>query len=231
MYNDCIVLKTRSETMPNKGVPRPRWTREEDETITRWYPDVERCEEELSKVGRGRNRDSVVRRAQTLGLSVGGSREAWSDEENELLARYYPTEGPSGVIRRLAEVGSERTTSAVTSRAKILGVQRIDRGVEGRWCDEEVEVVKTYYPLGGVAMTERELRRRGYERTRSAINARAQIVGARKEPVRRAEKAGDVKVMNFVLDTVLDREIIDKLGSQRNRSDYIRSLIRRDIGR
>lgn len=216
--------------MPNKGIPRPHWTDDEDAIVVETYPDVDSCIKKLAKTGSHRNRDSVMRRAKKLGLNETMSNRPWTETEDKILMDNYSKVGAEAVVDMLADVGIERTQSAVLSRASALGVKR-GGNVDGRWTDEEVEIVKEFYPIGGVAAVERELLSHGYERSRSAINSRVQIVGARKEPVRRTERAGDIKVINFVVDTIVDRDLIEHLGKFRNRSEYLRGLITADMGR
>lgn len=215
--------------MPNKGVPRPRWTREEDEAIESNYPDMGACVEAVAALGNDRSEASVARRASTLGLPEGKANVPWTDEESEILASVYPSEGPNGVADALAKAGRVRSISSITSKANIMGVRRIDRGLEGRWTDEEVEIVKRVFPTSSTAKVREELLRHGYDRTREAINARAQILKIRRAPIKRKERVGKIKVVNVVLDTVLDKDVIEHLNGKRNRSEYVRNLVKADI--
>ena len=215
--------------MPNKGVPRPRWTREEDEAIESNYPDLGACVDAVAALGNDRSEASVARRASALGLPDGKANVPWTDEESEILANVYPSEGPLGVADALAAIGRVRSISSITSKANVMGVRRIDRGLEGRWTDEEVEIVKRTFPTSSTAKVREELLRHGYDRTREAINARAQILKIRREPIKRKERVGKIKVVNVVLDTVLDRDVIEHLSNKRNRSEYVRNLVKADI--
>lgn len=215
--------------MAKKGVPRPRWTGQEDDAIREHYPDAAACAAALEGLGTTRNRDAIMRRAQALGLARKGTTDVWGRTEKAILTEYYPDGGPTEVKERLAELGYERTEAAITSRAKILGVRRIDRGVEGKWTDAEVEIIRKAYQTCSISQIREELAKHGYDRSESAINARIHILGLKRKPVRRKEKAGDSKIINFVLDTVLDGQIIDRLAATRNRSEYIRRLIKKDI--
>jgi len=214
--------------MPNKGVSRPHWNDEEDAIVMELYPDVDACIEGLAEIGSDRNRDAVMRRAKKLSLREVASNKPWTDEEDAILRKCYPSGGTDAVCDELGKSGYERSYGAVMSRASALGVRRVDNS-KGQWSDDEVRIVREFYPIGGVIAVERELRANGYERSRAAINSRVQIVGARKNPVRRSGHTGDIKVVNFVVDTVLDKDIIEFLGSHRNRSEYLRRLIAEDM--
>lgn len=216
--------------MPNKGVPRPHWNDDEDAIVMELYPDVDACIEGLAEIGSDRNRDSVERRAKKLSLREVASNKPWNDEEDTILKKCYPSGGVDAVFDGLGKSGYERSYGAIMSRASALGVKR-GRNSKSQWSDDEVRIVMEFYPIGGVVAVERELRANGYERSRAAINSRVQIVGARKKPARRSGHTGDIKVINFVVDTVLDKDIIEFLGSHRNRSEYLRRLIADDMKR
>ena len=209
--------------MADVGTQRPRWTDEEDATLRRLYPDMDACQRELG----GRARASIQRRAQALGITK--TNAAWTKEEDEILSETYPTGGPKATMEALAERGYSRTRSAILSHANHMGVARDDSAYADKWTDEEAELVKQLFPKLGADKTSEELAKRGYVRTPFAVRARANILGIPGHPIRRRERGGDQKIYNFVVDTKLDKEVIERLDSVPNRSGYIRNLVAADI--
>lgn len=160
------------------------------------------------------------------------SRPNWSEREDEIVRTLYPSVGARGCVEAMRSEHFARTEGATKERAKKLKVKRdmgkMTRRSENAWSEEEVEVIKAVFPKGGATAVKSMLDQLGYSRTAGAIATRANILGIKSE---RRRDGGEKKVCNFVVDKELDREIIDKLASQRNRSDYIRRLITDDIRR
>lgn len=159
----------------------------------------------------------------------------WTMTEDSAIREFYPSMGPKGCRKLLRELGYDRTDGAVKERAKHLKVKRdmtlVRRDVDGAWTDAEILILKTEFPVGGAEGVKAELARHGFDRTMGAITARASMLGVRMTNTkRRMERGGDQKLVNICLDTELDKDVIEKLSSQRNRSEYIRSLVRKDIG-
>lgn len=101
------------------------FTNEEDRAIRRYYP-----EEGAERVARrlGRTPKSIVYRAGRLGvrrdpasLAKQQQTNLWTDQEIEILRRFYPA-GPA-VVRR--ELGRTRTLEAIKEMANKLGL-RVD---------------------------------------------------------------------------------------------------------
>ena len=88
----------------------------------------------------------------------------YSEEEDEIIRTYYPTEG-TFVYKRL----NNRTPDAVRCRARRLGIKVVkldtsllkkrDFSKVQKWTEEEVEILKKYYPLEGKKVSERLLNR------------------------------------------------------------------------
>ena len=213
--------------MPNKGVPRPRWRPEEDDVIRKLYPDTDACEEGLAKLGNPRSKAMISKRARALGVAARNA--PWSDEENEIMASTYPSKGLEATKAALAEAGYERTSSSITSHAKNANIRRDESKMDGRWTNEEIAVVRKLYESCTATEVSERLAQLGYDRTPFAVAARARLLGMERKPIRRKERKGELKVVNFVLDTELDRDVMDALSASRNRSDYIRRLVRQDI--
>lgn len=73
----------------------------------------------------------------------------YTHQENEIIRKYYVTEGAKGCARRLPG----RSTKAITFQAGVLGV-RSDCSVRGKgraWTTAEIGVLKDRYPVDGLA--------------------------------------------------------------------------------
>lgn len=70
--------------------------------------------------------------------------KGWTEEEIEILKKYYSTEGKK-VESRL----NGKTIVAIQSMVSRLGIKKIDT-----WTDEEIEILKKYYPKYSYNITE-----------------------------------------------------------------------------
>lgn len=162
---------------------------------------------------------------------MAGTPIGYTDREIEIIRDTYPDHGAKATKDALMAEGYDRTIDSVRMKAKDLGVKRdmSKRHMENVWSDEEISVLRNLYPIGGVPMVEERLRELGYDRTSGAISTRAMMLGVKSD--KRRASSGEKLIMNIVLNTELDREIIERLNAQRNRSDYIRRLVMADIER
>lgn len=164
---------------------------------------------------------------------MGDTYPTWTDRESAIVMEHYRDEGVEGCVKALRKEGYRRTGSAVKVQARKLGVKRdrtkMNRRVpDNLWEPEETEILKESYPSGGASLTRRRLADAGYDRTIGAINVRASLMGIKSENPKRRGR-GDTKLMNICLDTELDSDVISMLDGQRNRSEYLRNLVRKDI--
>lgn len=95
----------------------------------------------------------------------------WSIEEDNVLRRFYPSEG-SDVAYRLRG----RTVASCQFRACKLGVNRIQPHKNGKWQADEDEILRTWYPKIGIRVADMLPCR-----TKSAIQNRATLFGLHKE--------------------------------------------------
>lgn len=77
---------------------------------------------------------------------VHGKYEYWSSEEDEILRKYYPTEGVKVCLRL-----TNRDEQSCKGRASLLKI-RFDNNT---WTEEEVNILKTYYPVEGLKVINR----------------------------------------------------------------------------
>lgn len=91
----------------------------------------------------------------------------WTQEEDDLIRKYYPTEGLETYKRF-----ENRTSNQVRHRASQLGIRSLRDG----WTPEEDEILKKYYPIEGSKVANR-LR----YRTANGCTRRAENLGIRFE--------------------------------------------------
>jgi hypothetical protein len=166
---------------------------------------------------------------------MAGASIDYTDREVQIIRDNYPDYGAKATMDALKAEGYTRSLDSVRMKAKALGVKR-DMSkrvtVENVWGADEIAALEEFYPMGGAQMVRARLADMGYDRTEGAISTRATMLGIKMvNTKRRMTRSGEKRIVNFVLDTKLDREIIERLDSQRNRSDYIRRLVKEDIER
>lgn len=89
----------------------------------------------------------------------------WSEEEIEILKKWYPIEGIK-VKDRLAG----RTLKAIMKQTGRLGIKKVQNF--RRWTKEEIEILKKYYPIEGLKVMDR------FEgRTQGSINTQISRLG------------------------------------------------------
>ena len=67
------------------------------------------------------------------------SKNKWTDEEIEILKKYYPVEGPDCASRL-----NDRTRQSVKAKAFELKITECSH-----WTNEEIEILRKYYPVEG----------------------------------------------------------------------------------
>lgn len=144
------------------GLSYTRWTLEKDEIIRRYYPTEG---PEVYKRISGETKNSCGHRAGTLGVKYIKGKE-WTDEENEIFIRYYFSEE----IKKLSERFPGVTLGMVKNHAKALGLNK--RNSAGRWADEEIKILRKYYPIEGLNVCLRLKKR-----TKKAVVAQAIRLG------------------------------------------------------
>lgn len=156
----------------------------------------------------------------------------WSKREDQIIRLVYPKGGVSECDKALRAESYARTPGAIKERAKNLGVRR-DRTTiqsDNAWTDNELAIMQAVYPAEGAEETQKALETIGSTRTLGAISTRASMMGLKlSNTKRRMTKGGEKRIVNFVLDEVLDAELIAYLDGKDNRSQYIRELVRRDM--
>ena len=138
---------------------RKDWEKYEIEILYKYYPTEGAA---VSERLPNHPKDSIRSKANSLGLFFKDFKrgEDYTAEEDTIICKYYPTEG-TAVSKRL----NNRTPESVRSRANRLGVkveelkiplsQRRDYSNIKSWSDEEIEIIKFYYPIEGRKIVER----------------------------------------------------------------------------
>ena len=151
-----------------KKVRKPRWTEEEHSILVKYYPTEGA---DVIKRLPNKSKESIGSRASQYGIKIinkqaGYANKLWTSEEDEIILKYYPTEGRKVYLRL-----KDRTISSVARRADVLGVKVENLTVEKKkiigghkWSPEEIELLKTYFPLEGY-----DVEKRLFNRTKKSI--------------------------------------------------------------
>lgn len=73
----------------------------------------------------------------------------WTKEEDELLIKLYPSMG----VAIVGKFHGMRSINAIKNRAQQLGI--IHRQVMQGWSEEELDILRSYYPIEGKKIVER----------------------------------------------------------------------------
>ena len=98
-------------------------------------------------------------------MSFERNSNSWSEEEIEIIKKYYPFEGSRGCAERL----KNRKITTINSVARKLRIEYIGDS----WQLNEDEIIKKYYPTEGASGCVKRLS----GRTPTAITARASKIG------------------------------------------------------
>ena len=98
-------------------------------------------------------------------MSFERNSNSWSEEEIEIIRKYYPFEGSRGCTKRL----KNRKVGAVNTLAKKIGIKYIG----DLWQPEEDDIIKKYYPIEGSTGCAQRLSKR----TPQSILSRASKLG------------------------------------------------------
>lgn len=126
-----------------------------------------------------RTEDSVVRKAQRLGLVVRKEpkeylKKRWTDEEDKLLIEFYNIKA----INELTAVLSSRTKESIIKRAKLLGLNCEKR----QWTGDETTYLKEKWGLAAIEKIAKKL-----GRTKSAVLLKAHKIGLREQIIANGE--------------------------------------------
>ncbi len=114
----------------SQGLAKPRlpFTPEEDEIIRRYYESHKSSgvAAVLDYIGKPRSRESIIQRANAMGLrhQARHKARAWSGEEEELLIDIYPWKDDLAVQEELRSKGYPRTLIAIQQKAYSLGIEK-----------------------------------------------------------------------------------------------------------
>lgn len=122
---------------------RREWTEEEDKLLSKYYGHLS-IEEIHNKYLLHRSKIAIQRRAQMLEIIYKKNSLMWTNEENEILRKYYPIEG-----LKVEERLENRTKGAIMAQISRLKLKF------GKWTDEEIGILKKYYSTEGLRVKER----------------------------------------------------------------------------
>lgn len=151
-----------------KGNGLDPWSQKADDIVRQYYP-IE-------------GSDGVYKRLTSLGMSMTKSRirdrakkvlgvkapQVWTQEELDILKKFYPTEGVDGILKRLKKSKSQISNKAFKLKLKYVGVHNRE------WTKEEDDIIIKNYSSGGVDRCADLL-----GRSREAIKRRAGILNVK----------------------------------------------------
>lgn len=116
-----------------------KWTEEENNVLRKYYGNLS-IKEIHNKYLLNRSEVSIQKRAQILGITYKEKSPIWSNEEIEILEKYYPIEGLK-VENRL----KGRTRNSILKQVS----KRKIKAQDNSWNEEEIQLLKKYYPQYG----------------------------------------------------------------------------------
>lgn len=164
-------------------VSKKSWKSDEYEILKKYYPigGINLCLEK----GLKRTIPSIYHMAKSIGLKspfYNEDAKIWSNEELDILLKYYPIGG----YKLCQEKGLIEESKKIMQKAKTLGikVENDKKGLyrEDRWSEEEIGILKEYYPIGGYRLCQEK--GLGYK-SKSSISSRAYALGIKMFEVNR----------------------------------------------
>ncbi|TNL06723.1 hypothetical protein CYD30_19640 [Kosakonia cowanii] len=137
--------------MNTKNKPRNHrsaWTLKELRFVEEHYGKIPAREIAIEL---GRTLLSVKTTARSLGYRKIQSMLPWTEDEIAILRTHYA--GGAG-IHRVSELLPGRNPRAITAHARKLGIQS-GRYLARAWSEEELAILKQYYPALGVRVAEK----------------------------------------------------------------------------
>lgn len=193
-YRTESSIKARMKTLRLSKIENVKfWTEEEDEIIKTHYPEIGA---ECAKMLSGRTIGAIKARAKMLGVRLNRSaanvrqdeNKFWTDEEIEILKKNYSVLGAKGCKDLLPN----RSDASIRGKAKVLKPEKNGCIVEKAtlWTEEEVEILKKYYPILGVKACKKLLPNRD-------VKSKAATLGLRVESYYWTEEEVEILKSNY----------------------------------
>lgn len=125
-------------------VLKKRWTKKEEQILIENFPKG--GAKLVIEKGVDRSVREIGAKASNLGIKIENKRKSWSEEEEEILKKYYPVEGME-VLNRLEDVSE----LCLRNKVRHMGLA----SPTNRWDDSELEILKKYYPIEGGRVAKR----------------------------------------------------------------------------
>ena len=93
----------------------------------------------------------------------------------QILKEAYPEGGTRGVVDALQKIGIKRKPDQVKFKANTLKI-KYNKNYP-RWCDQELEIIRQYYPKYGSKRVYEELAKFGFSRNLHMIRYKACFLG------------------------------------------------------
>lgn len=136
------------------------WSEEDTELLKKYYPigGTKLCLE------KGLNKKPSTIRMRVKYLNIPSRLDVWSDDEIAILHKMYKDKSYSAIASCL----EGRSVKSVRLKLEELGLER-----ESKWSDEELELIKEYFPIGGSKL----VKQKGVNKKTREISKKANSMG------------------------------------------------------
>lgn len=148
-YSSQVIIKSYTRGIDEvlaaiKKAYDNTWSDEEIQILRNYYAEHAKNPiiKDLLSLLPKRSEDGIKAMVSRLHLST--SPSVWTEEENDILRKYYVSEGTMQVSQRL----KNRTISGIQSQANKLGLTRIG------WSEKEIQLLRELYPINGANIPE-----------------------------------------------------------------------------
>lgn len=146
-----------------------KWSTFELDILKKYYPEggVKLCQEK----GLNRTSSAISGKAYNLNIKVINKEgvielknNTWAGDELKVLNDYYPKEGAN----LCKEQGINRSNDAIAVKARNLKINILNTDGEcafkfSKWSDDEISILKKYYPIGGGKLCQEKGLNRSYK--------------------------------------------------------------------
>lgn len=188
------------------------WTEEEENIIREFYPTEGK---EIAARLKGHSLAAIRLRASKLGIRCTDSLTCnlWTDEENEILIKYYPAEDEA-VLKRLPNKDKHQLINHVYYLG-LYGKYHKKKFEVVKWSREEDSIIREYYPKEGF-----DIIKRLPGRTRNAIKTRASQLGIKcTGSGRKCWNDDEILILRNYYETEGSKGVYDRLDKRFTRTE------------
>ncbi len=145
-----------------------KWTDKENEILIKYYPTE--GSEGCKKRGINRSEQAIKGRAVKFKINKKVRKNItetikWTLQDMQILEKYYPIGGATLCKKN----GLLKSDNCIYAKARRLGLKRYGLGKYCKWSEDELQLLKQYYPNGGAKLCQCK----GLNRTGNSIREMA----------------------------------------------------------